>query len=733
MTTAETSRRTFMKGAAATAAAAFVVGLTPNGALAAASPGTANGGNITPFVKITADGKIFAIVKHFEMGQGTTTGLTTLIAEELGVSMDEIDYEFAPADAGRYNNLLFGKIQGTGGSTAIANSYNQYRQAGAAARHMLLGAAAEAWGVEASTLTLEAGQIVGAGQSAPIAEFVAAAAKRTAPESPTLKDPRDFTLIGNPDVARRDNSGKINGTAPFAMDVQLDGQMVVVLKRPPRFRATATSIDATDAKDVPGFIDAKILPNKAGVVIYADKTWAAFSARDAVSVTWDFSNAESRSSDAIRQQLIDAVNAPAQFDVTSDNTVSDVAGLIEGADKVVEETFYFPYLAHAPMEPLNCTIEPQKDGSIILHDGCQMPTGVQGALGKILGLDPAQVAINTLYAGGSFGRRATPSMDYPVEAALAFSMTDRTRPVKLVWSREDDLAGGYYRPAFAHKVRIGLNGAGKIVGWDHRIAGQSIFKDTLFEGFMVKDGVDNSSVEGAHGSPYAIPGHYIGLSDAKPATSVNWWRSVGHSHTAYVMECMMDSAAMASGRDPVDFRMDYLANGTKDQQRIAGVLKLAAEKANWGTPPGAGRARGIAVHKSFGSFVAEVVEVARSSDDAISIEKVTCAVDCGVAVNPDVIRAQIEGGVGYGIGHVMRNEITLDGGEVVQWNFPDYEPLRIGDIKAIETHIVPSDEDPTGIGEPGTPPAGPALANAIAALGTRVTSLPMIKNGVGFA
>jgi isoquinoline 1-oxidoreductase beta subunit len=385
------------------------------------------------------------------------------------------------------------------------------------------------------------------------------------------------------------------------------------------------------------------------------------------------------------------------------------------------------------MEPLNCTIESTADGGVILHDGAQMPTGPHMALSQILELPMEKVQINTMLAGGSFGRRATPDADYQVEAALAFVMTDRSRPVKLVWSREDDLRSGYYRPAFGHKVRVGLDAEGKIVGWEHRIAGQSIMKGTPFESFAVHDGIDHSSVEGTSDSPYQIPNGFFGLTDTEKATSTLWWRSVGHTHTAYVMEVMMDMAATAAGRDPVEFRLDYL-QGEADQARMAGVLTLAAEKAGWGNAP-AGRSQGIAVHKSFGSFVAEVVEVSGTAEDGIRIEKVTCAVDCGIAVNPDIVKAQMEGGIGYGIGHAMRDQITLTGGAVDQYNFPDYEPLRISDIGAIDVHIVPSTEAPTGVGEPGTPPAAPALANAIARASQAqyVGDLPLSENGVAFA
>lgn len=721
----ETTRRGFLKGAAATSAAALVIGVTPSGLLAKSGDATFN-----PFVKITPDGAVTAVIKHFEMGQGTTTGLASLIAEELGVPVKDVGYEYAPSDNKRYANLFF-HVQATGGSTAMANSFMQYRQAGAAAREMLINAAAAEWKVPAGDLKIEDGVISGAGKKAGIGKFVAAAVERKVPAKPRLKKPSEFKVIGDPKTTRSDTPEKINGTAKFAMDTQLDGQIVVAIKRIPRLGAKVASFDAKDAKDVPGFITAKMLPNKAGVAVYAKNTWAAFQARNAVEVTWDNSKAEKRSSEDIRKELLSMVNKDSQFVATPGQDLAAVNAALAKADKVVEAEFYVPMLAHSPMEPLSCTIEPTKDG-IILHDGCQLPGVAHPTLAAILKLKPEQVQINTVLAGGSFGRRGNPAADYQVEAALAFVMTDRKAPVKLVWSREDDVTGGYYRPAFAHKVRAGLDAKGKIVAWDHRIAGQSIFKGTPFERAVVKNGIDHASVEGVANTLYKIPQMHVGLSDAKPAAKVLWWRAVGHTHTAWVMESMMDMLATAAKKDPVAFRLDYLRGGNASQKRLANVLRLAAEKSGWGKKPPAGRSRGIAVHHSFRSYVAEVAEISTDAKGAVKIEKVTCAVDCGIAVNPDIIKAQMEGGIGYGLGHVMRNEVTLADGAVEQSNFPDYEPLRIGDIGAIDVHIVKSTLPPTGVGEPGLPPAGPALANAIAVSGKRVKSLPMVKNGVTF-
>lgn len=717
--TISTTRRGFLQSALA-GAAVLVVGLRPDGSLAA---GTGEGALLNPFVRIGADGQVTAIIKHFEMGQGPSTGLTTLIAEELGVSMEAIDYEFAPSDATLYGNLFLGPIQGTGGSTAMANSFMQYRSAGAAARAVLIAAAAQTWGVDAEDLDIIDGQVTGAGKTAPLGDFVAVAATLTPPAEPKLKDPSAFRLIGNASIKRKDSAIKVNGRAKFAMDMHLDNQMVVVLARTPQRGGLVASFDDTGAKEVKGFIRAATLPNNAAVAVYAESTWAALQARDALMVEWDNAAAEIRGSDEIRAEALAAVAAEPTYNVNGADQTA-IAALIDGAAQVVEQSFYFPLLAHAPMEPMTCTIEATAEGGIRLYDGCQMPTIPHMAFAQIFDLPMEKIEIVTMLAGGSFGRRANADADYQVEAALAFVMTDRSRPVKLVWFREDDIQNGYYRPVAAHRVRVGLDEAGKIVGWDHRIASQSIMKGTFMEQFAIKDGVDTTSVEGVHESPYSLPGMAIGLTDVPKATNVLWWRSVGHTHTGYVMESMMDMVAAAAGRDPVEYRLDYLGEG-EEQARIAGVLKLAAEKAGWGIVA-EGRKQGIAVHKSFGTYVAEVVEVSGSADDGVTIEKVTCAVDCGIAVNPDMIRAQMEGGIGYGIGHAMRDAITLTGGVVDQSNFPDYEPLRITDIGAIEVHIVPSNAAPSGVGEPGVPPSAPALANAIfAATGKRITALPM--------
>lgn len=724
--TAQISRRSFLKTATATA---LIVGFDPRGGLAQTAR---SGGNLTPFVKVFADGRVAAIIKHFEGGQGTATGLSALVAEELNMSLQDISFEMAPSDNGRYANTIFG-AQGTGGSTSMANSYLQYRTAAAATREMLIAAAADRWGVSADTLVLRDGTISGSGKSGNIGMFVQAASAGAVPSQPRLKDPADWRVLGVDQKARLDTPAKIDGSAQYSMDVLLDRQMVVAIRRTPRLGGLVASFDDSAARLVPGFIMAIQIPSNKGIMVYAETTWAAFRARDALTVEWDFSSAEARSSKGLKEELLTMVRAEPEFQVSAtDLATANLA--IDAASQVVEQEFYFPLLAHAPMEPVGATLEPLSDGGVILHDGAQSPAAGHAVVSQILGLPMEKVQINTLYAGGFFGRRSTPDADYLVELALAFVVTDRTRPVKLQWSREDDITGGYYRPAYAHRVRVGLDSGGSIVGWDHRLAGQSIFKGTPLEQFLVQSGVDNTTVEGVRHTPYMIPGFHIGLTDQKGPTSANWWRSVGHSHTGYVMECMMDQCARATGEDPVAFRLKHLTGDAADQARMANVIRLVAEKAKWNQPLPDGHFRGFAAHKSFGTYVAEVCEISTDADAVVTIRKVTAAVDCGVPVTPDIIRAQIESGVGYGIGHVMRAGVTLTDGVVDQTNFHDFETLRIYDLSDIDVHIVPSSEPPTGVGEPGTPPAGPALANAIAASGQDlVTHLPMTENGVNFS
>jgi len=728
---ASMNRRQFLK-TAAVAGGSMVIGFNAAGAIAASTESSSAAASLNPFVKVSADGTVTVVVKHFEMGQGTSTGLTTLVADEMDLAWDQINVEFAPSHE-NYKNLAFGG-QGTGGSTAIANSFMQYRQAGAAAKDMLVRAAAQEWGVDASDVSMADGMLSANGnKKGVIADFVEKAAKLMPAEEPELKDASQFKFIGKDNLPRKDSLDKTTGKAMFALDVKVPNMVYATILTSPRFGGKLKSFDLGDAANVNGFVDAKALPDASGVAVYAQSTWASIKARKAIEAEWDDSASDMRGSAEMLSDYTKMLDADPVYDATGKGDFAETEAAAKAATKKVEADFHFPLLAHAPMEPLNCVIEPTEGGGIRLHDGCQFHMITHPTLAAITQVPPEKIEIITYYAGGSFGRRANPKSDYHAQAALAFAALGGEKAVKLVWTREDDLAGGFYRPKFAQRATIGIGEDGKIASWAHRSVTQSIFKGSPLEQMAVKDGVDHFSVEGIVDTPYQLP-ISLGLTDYESPMPVLWWRSVGHSQSGYTMEVLMDMAAEAAGKDPVEFRLAHLDEADDNQARFAGVLKLAAEKAGWDGKQAKGKGRGVAVHKSFNSYVAQVMDVSIKDSGAVSIDKIVCAVDCGVVVNPDVVRAQMEGGIGYGLGAVMRNEITLKDGVVEQANFPQYEPLRITDMPEVEVHIVQSDEAPTGVGEPGLPPAGPALANAIfAATGKRVTKLPMAKNGITFA
>lgn len=719
--TPRANRRQFLKGAAGSALG-LTIGFTwigrGNGRFAEAAAG-----NLAPnaFLRITPDGTVTVIAKHMEMGQGAYTGIATMVAEELDADWSRVKVESAPADASRYANSLLG-IQGTGGSTAMANSWQQLRQAGATARAMLVAAAAAQWGVPASTITVEQG-VVRHGPSkrqSGFGELVQAAAALPVPESVPLKDPKTFKLIGREHLPRIDTPEKINGTAMFTIDVRLPGMLTAVIRRPPQFGATVKSFDATAAKAVPGVVGVVQVP--AGVAVVANGFWAAKKGRDALAVDWDTTKAELRSSDALMASYKELAKQPG---ATARKT-GDVDAVLPKAAKTVASSFEFPYLAHAPMEPVNCVVKLSADVCEIWA-GHQLQTIDQGVAAAVAGVKPEQVVLHTLYAGGSFGRRANGTADFVAEGvSIAKAMGANGVPIRLQWTREDDIQGGLYRPMYYHTLEAGIDAKGKLVAWKHRIVGQSIIAGTPFEPFLIKEGIDDTSVEGASTLPYAISNLQVELHTTKVGVPVLWWRSVGSTHTAYATETFLDEIAKEMGKDPVVLRRELL----KAEPRHLGVLNLAAEKAGWSKPLGKGKARGIAVHKSFGSYVAQVAEIAQDKDGQIRVDRVVCAVDCGIAINPDIIRAQVEGGVGYGLGAIMTGAITLDKGTVDQSNFDGYTVLRIDRMPKVEVHILRSTQPPTGIGEPGVPPIGPAVANAIFALtGKRHRILPFSAEG----
>ncbi|MDA8128871.1 MAG: xanthine dehydrogenase family protein molybdopterin-binding subunit [Betaproteobacteria bacterium] len=719
------SRRRFLQGGAGLTLGFFLPGLADATSAAPRKPGerAADTARFEPnaFLRIGPDDTVTVISKHLEMGQGTYTGLATILADELDADWKTVRIEGAPADAKRYNNLFWGPAQGTGGSTAIANSWEQLRRAGAAGRAMLVAAAARKWGVPASDITVRDGVVSHAGskRQARFGELAQLAAEQPVPADVKLKDPKDFRLIGK-QVKRKDSTDKTNGQARFTQDVQLPGMLVAVVAHPPRFGATVRSFDATRAKAVKGVVDVVQIPQ--GVAVLASDTWSAKKGRDALTVNWDESAAFKLGTDEIFARYRELAKTPGLVAHAS----GDTDRAFGKAAKVVRANYDFPYLAHAAMEPMNCVIR-LGDGSCEVWNGEQMQTGDQHAVAALLGLKPEQVTIHMLYAGGSFGRRASSHSDYVVEAAQIAKAIHGRAPVKLVWMREDDMRAGYYRPLFHHALEAAIDGEGRLAGWRHRLVGQSIMAGSPFASAMINDGIDRVSVEGAANLPYAIPSLKVDLHTPNDIpVPVLWWRSVGSSHTAYSTETFLDQVAAAMGKDPVALRAELLAG----HPRHLGVLKLAAEKANWGTPlkpgkPGERRGRGVAVHESFNSYVAEVAEVTVAKDGSVKVDRMICAVDCGIAVNPDNIRAQVQGAVGFALSAALHGEITLNEGRVVQGNFDGYPPLRINEMPQVEVHIVPSAAAPTGIGEPGVPPAAPAVANAIAAAtGKHLTRLP---------
>ncbi|MFM0157842.1 xanthine dehydrogenase family protein molybdopterin-binding subunit [Paraburkholderia sediminicola] len=714
------SRRTFLKAAGAVAAVGLTIGFewagTGRRALAATMPDATFAPNA--FLRVAPDNSVTVIAKHVEMGQGAYTGIATIVAEELDANWQDVRVESAPADAKRYANLAFGTIQGTGGSSAMANSWMQLRDAGAKARAMLVSAAAAQWQVPASELTTRDGSIhhAATNRTATYGSLASAAARLPVPDKVTLKSPKDFRLIGH-QLPRVDVPSKTNGTAQFTLDVTFPGMLVALLQRPPLFGATVRSFDASAAKAVPGVVSIVQVPG--GVAVVAKGFWAAKQGRDALKIEWDDSTAEKRSSDAIMAEYRQLAEQPG----VSARKDGNAAQALAGAAKKISATYSFPYLAHAPMEPLDAVVKLTAD-SCEIWAGDQFQTVDQGNAARTAGLDPQQVKIHTLYAGGSFGRRANTQSDYIVEAvSIAKALGANGTPVKLQWTREDDIHGGLYRPMYFHKLDAGLTADGKLVGWRHRIVGQSILAGTPFASVMVKNGIDGTSVEGAANVAYAIPNISVELTTTQTGVPVLWWRVVGSSHTAFAVEAFIDEAAHAAGKDPFVFRRDLLAH----EPRMRGVLELAAEKAGWdpAKPLPKGRGRGIAVAEAFKTFVAQVAEVSVDKDGNVKVERVVCAVDCGTPINPDVIAAQMEGGIGFGLGAALHSAITLKDGKVEQNNFDGYQVLRFAEMPKVEVYIVQSGEAPTGVGEPGVAPVGPAVANAIfAATGRRVQSLP---------
>lgn len=707
------SRRGFLKSAALVTGG-LILGFNLPEAAGKARGSSESAAPFTPnaYMRIAQDGSVTVIVGKAEMGQGIYTALAMLVAEELDADWSKVKVESSPV-APAYNHTAFG-IQLTGGSTSTWSEYDRLRNAGASARHMLIEAAAAEWNVEPATCRTENGSVFhdDSKRQMSYGQLADKAAALKPPAQVTLKDPKNFKLIGKA-TKRLDSPDKTNGKAVFGLDVTVPGMLVAVIARPPVFGGKVKSFDAAKAKAIQGV--RHVVQIDRGIAVVADGFWPAKLGREALDIVWDEgpnAGLDSNAQTAEYNALGDRPGAVAKKE-------GDVASAIASSAKKLEARYELPYLAHAPMEPLNCVAD-------VKADRCEVWTGTQNqtmdfaAAAAAAGLKPDQVQLHTTLLGGGFGRRAVMDSHFVVEAVQLSKQLQV--PVKVVWTREDDIRGGYYRPRALHVLKGGVDANGKPTAWQQTIVCQSFMAGTPFAAMMVKDGVDETAVEGANDLQYDIPAQLIDYHQAPGGVPTLWWRSVGHSHTAFAIESFIDELASAAGKDPFEFRRGLMSKHTRAKR----TLELAAEKAGWGKHLPPGQAQGIAVHSSFGSYVAHIVEVSVSPEGKPRVHRVVCAIDCGPVVNPDTIRAQMEGCIVMGLTAALYGEITFEKGRVKQRNFHDYPMLRIHEMPEVEVHIVPSTDKMGGVGEPGVPPVAPALANALFALtGKRVRRLPI--------
>ena len=670
------------------------------------------------FVQIASDGIVTVTVNRLEFGQGVQTALPMILAEEL-----DADWKLVRSQLGSNEPAYIDPVAGmhlTGGSNSIKNSFTQYRELGARARAMLLAAAAQRWNVDAASLSTRSGMVLGpGGRKLGYGELAEAAAALPVPQAVTLKDPKAFRIIGQP-TGRLDAHAKSSGRQHFGIDTRQPGQLTAVVAHPPVFGARVASLDDSAARAIKGVRAVLRVPldrGAEGVAVLADGYWSAKQGRDALKLEWNTDGVEKVDSEQqLRQyRALAAQEGLRKFD-------ADMAPLAD-APLHIEAEFVFPYLAHAAMEPLNCTVL-LGEGSAELWVGTQFHGVDSAAAARVLGIKPEQVKMHVQMAGGGFGRRAASNSDFVVEAcgiAKAARAAGVNAPVRTVWSREDDMRGGYYRPMHLHRARIGFDAQGKVLAWDHALVAQSITAGSVFEAFQVKNGIDGTATEGMR-DPYPFPMR-LTVHHPKLNVPVLWWRSVGSNHTAFVMETLVDEIARTTKQDPVAYRMKMFGD---KQARHRAALQLAVDKSGYGKRRlAAGRAWGVAVHESFESVVAYVVE-ASVRDGRPVLHQVTAGVHCNLAVNPRSIEAQVQGAAVMGLSMCLPGAaITLKDGVVEQSNFGDFTVARMTDMPGFAVHIVPSAEPPTGIGEPGLPPLAPAFANAIARLtGKPLRSMP---------
>jgi len=704
------TRREFLQ---ASAASSLVIGFSlpqaGRAAVAAAAPGT-----FAPnaYLRITTDDRVTVVCGSAEMGQGVLTAIPMLVAEELDADWKKVGVEQAPVDAA-YNNPMFG-MQATGGSTTVRAHWEPMRKAGAAAREMLVAAAAAQWNVGIDQCRTENGQVIhSSGKKLSYGQLVAAAATQPVPATPKLKDPKNFKILGKP-TKRLDTAAKINGSAKFGIDAQLPGMLVAVMARAPQPGAKATAVNDGKAKAIKGVQQVVTLPS--GVAVLATGYWAAKQGRDALEITWDLGQLATLNSAAVSDALRDAANN-AQAVAKDEGNLKDARA---NSAVTLDAIYEAPYLAHACMEPMNCTawVRGQGDDATVeIWAGTQSQGPAQGILGQVAQVTPAKVKVNTMLLGGGFGRRFAP--DFTIDATLLSKISGK--PVKLIYTREDDMAAGFYRPASVAKFEGALDAQGKPTLLRIDVGSPSIMAAS---GFMKipDNGVDHFALEGIDDNPYDIGNSRIAYGRVEPGPQVWFWRSVGHSQNIFFIESFIDEMAAAAKKDPFEFRRSLLGK----QPRYKAVLELAAQKAGWGGKLPAGVHRGIAVAQSFGSYVAEVAEVSVAPDGTPRVHRVVAAVDCGMTVNPLTIARQIEGAIVYGLSAALYGKISFKDGRVEQGNFHQYPVLRMNEMPKVEVHILPSTEGPGGIGEPGTPPIAPAVTNAIfAATGKRIRTLPI--------
>jgi isoquinoline 1-oxidoreductase beta subunit len=704
----KTTRRDFLK--ISTAAGG---GLLVSFSLAGANTASAETDEKEDFepnawLSISSDDVITIQVASAEMGQGIMTGISMLIAEELDADWSNIKAEFAPASKDYYNPLM--NRQATGGSTAIRGFWDVAREAGAVAREILIEAAAQEWNVLANICRTEKGAVFhdASQRSLRYGDIASVAASLPVPTSVFLKEPDEYVIIGKA-MPRLDTPEKVDGSAIFGSDIQLPDMLTAVVARCPVIGGTVKSYNSKKAMKLKGV--RKVVQITSGVAIIADHFWAASKGRDALSIKWNEGPNAKLDNDAIFASFASALNDDKDISVRTDG---DMQAGLKTAAKTLDAIYAAPYQAHACMEPMNATADVRAD-SCDIYVGTQGQTATQQTAMQLTGLPEEKVKVHSTYLGGGFGRRS--EQDFIVDAVECSQAA--AKPVKVIWTREDDIMHDQYRPATYNQLQGGVDASGKIIAWQHRIAGPSILARVFPN--AVKGGLDGTSTMGASDIPYSFDHARVSYAMVNPGVPVGFWRSVGNSQNAYITECFFDELAALAGRDPLQARLQLLGEGS----RHAGVLTLAAEKAGWDKTLPTGRAQGIAVAKSFSTWVAQVAEVSIERGH-IHVHRITCAVDCGLAINPDSIHAQMEGAVVYGLTACLKGEITISGGKVEQTNFDNYPLLRIDECPEIDVHIVDSNESPSGIGEPGVPPVAPAVANAVFALtGKPVRSLPI--------